>query len=1153
MSKKNRDDFSQSTINRAAQRAGYRCSYCRRPTIGPSMEGENAVSNIGVAAHICAAAPGGKRYNKDMTPAERKSIENCIWMCQLHAHLIDTDEIKYSVEYLKSMKAEAEKDAADAIADTSFFEKYYSHHQNHIEDLINLFDKMISDGNFDLLSNTLGTYSVSLSPEYDEIIARYRVIFDTYCCRELVERHLEDYLLLFSPKGVDQLIELFVAFNDVDSIKKILHLCQDRQLLLIATDVAQGILEGKVFRHIDSDKKDELEIPKEKVKLINNFIFNSAARKRIFNIQYEDGRPIESNCEEVYYSLLLSAIRLSRKIISKNANCLTFAGDADYIYLFQRINVIKQLDYSLQAILWEAMLQYAFEDQDKFEALFSKMPPCVLANIQIEIVRWLFDIRYSWETINIDSLLDFCEKNKNYKLLVRYLHQLPASECSSFLDERKYLFRKDSRLIQVALRVNNNSISYQELLTYQREYENDMVFHCLCYRLSSDPREKNEQLMWIIGHRDDLEIEDALFYLEVMDLASQWEQVLALKKYVQNCELMFHIGSVLISSKDPTYIEEGLRILKELDQEGWNCKSLYFNIGACVANSGRSEEAKGYFQKEYDLHRDEKALYNLLQLRCETNDVLNDIYLHQAERIVSARFQNIVAGTYYALRQKDKAREFALRTLLIDDKSPCIGALCSFDFENEEESAESVVSGVVCVLESPNETINIAIHDPALLKGITPNTFANCEHYAANDSIVSPLMYYRTEDSVVYRGDVFIVRKIIPVWTFLARYAFSEMARHETTMVIKGNTIEEAIENLKAFLKESQEQLDNVIEVFNASTISPPLSLFAHQTGKSCLKTIEFLMFENKKQIVNNVNDIKLDSDIMYILSYDAIVHLATIKVLGEINPHSNILCANQVRHQLEKEILDEIDDMSSKNKEGLLSLVDDNLHFTQPGADVKRVRHGFLTSISSFLNSLPVEKSYDYISLDGALQSIFSKRDMQIENGTLGLLQHVKNAVLVSDDQFLMALAQCSGQRCIGICAFLGHIMNDSGKLLDCSKGLATINFQNYLPLCLFKKIVSELAASDKDVKRQEINREIIKWLLSDRDSGEVTKNHREIIVRLYRDFLEENPGKLGTNTALAQIAIRHFLALNPGYIQEVWNQTMQELKEDGATTEEN
>ena len=137
------------------------------------MEGENAVSNIGVAAHICAAAPGGKRYNKDMTPAERKSIENCIWMCQLHAHLIDTDEIKYSVEYLKSMKAEAEKDAADAIADTSFFEKYYSHHQNHIEDLINLFDKMISDGNFDLLSNTLGTYSVSLSPEYDEIIARY--------------------------------------------------------------------------------------------------------------------------------------------------------------------------------------------------------------------------------------------------------------------------------------------------------------------------------------------------------------------------------------------------------------------------------------------------------------------------------------------------------------------------------------------------------------------------------------------------------------------------------------------------------------------------------------------------------------------------------------------------------------------------------------------------------------------------------------------------------------------------------------------------------------------------------------------------------------------------------------------------------------------
>ena len=67
MPKTNRDDFSKETVLRAAQRTAFRCSFCRMPTIGPSREANNAVSNIGVAAHICAAAPRGKRYDPNMT------------------------------------------------------------------------------------------------------------------------------------------------------------------------------------------------------------------------------------------------------------------------------------------------------------------------------------------------------------------------------------------------------------------------------------------------------------------------------------------------------------------------------------------------------------------------------------------------------------------------------------------------------------------------------------------------------------------------------------------------------------------------------------------------------------------------------------------------------------------------------------------------------------------------------------------------------------------------------------------------------------------------------------------------------------------------------------------------------------------------------
>lgn len=57
----NRDDFSESTKRLLANRAGVRCSNpnCRQPTSGANTD-PNKSTNIGVAAHICAAAPGGQ-------------------------------------------------------------------------------------------------------------------------------------------------------------------------------------------------------------------------------------------------------------------------------------------------------------------------------------------------------------------------------------------------------------------------------------------------------------------------------------------------------------------------------------------------------------------------------------------------------------------------------------------------------------------------------------------------------------------------------------------------------------------------------------------------------------------------------------------------------------------------------------------------------------------------------------------------------------------------------------------------------------------------------------------------------------------------------------------------------------------------------------
>ncbi|ASV30391.1 hypothetical protein [Maribacter cobaltidurans] len=111
-----RDDFSKLTKEILAKRVSYKCSNpsCKKMTIG-SHSKYNKVINLGVAAHITAAAEGGPRFCQEMESNERKSIKNGIWLCQNCAKLIDTDIRKYSVDDLIQWKSLAEKESLSVI------------------------------------------------------------------------------------------------------------------------------------------------------------------------------------------------------------------------------------------------------------------------------------------------------------------------------------------------------------------------------------------------------------------------------------------------------------------------------------------------------------------------------------------------------------------------------------------------------------------------------------------------------------------------------------------------------------------------------------------------------------------------------------------------------------------------------------------------------------------------------------------------------------------------------------------------------------------------------------------------------------------------------------------------------------------------------
>lgn len=107
-----RDDFTQATVMRLAKRVGFKCSNpeCRKPTSGPGADG--GAVNLGVAAHITAASPGGPRYDAHKMEEGRRAADNGIWLCQQCSRLVDADDSAYDVADLIEWKSFAEAAAA---------------------------------------------------------------------------------------------------------------------------------------------------------------------------------------------------------------------------------------------------------------------------------------------------------------------------------------------------------------------------------------------------------------------------------------------------------------------------------------------------------------------------------------------------------------------------------------------------------------------------------------------------------------------------------------------------------------------------------------------------------------------------------------------------------------------------------------------------------------------------------------------------------------------------------------------------------------------------------------------------------------------------------------------------------------------------------
>lgn len=590
----NRDNFSEETKRIAAGRVGYRCSFpkCPNSTIGASMENPKKTSRTGVAAHICAAAEGGPRYDKNMTEAARKSVENCIWLCQTHAKLIDTDTSTYSVEVLRRWKADAEKNASMALANGDYFSEYYKHNGDNLAVIEQLFNDMIINGQYDQLNTMLSQYKTTLSEHYEEFVVRYKIIYDVYCNRSQLKHHLDSYCALASKTGIDSLVELFMSFHLTAELERIIEFCSSEPLVNYAKMAVTGELE-KVIR-VPIGSTVTLELPESIGVVISKYITNYIVQQRIIGAADASGEKYIVHSEEFYYSAIAAAYELNYSVLYGIGTFDDIFAGKNCTFLKNNIDKIMLLDISLQEYIWVQLLLFLSDKRSHFETYYLQCPFSLRSSLTIQRAKFLCDITTEITSVDLDDLKEYTSHSGDATLLDLYLSRIVPENALAFLNEHGYLYRQNSIFLQRKFALSPG-VPQEEKLTilnrYYSVYENDFTFHLLLAQYGPSDQRANE-LHWMREHLTQMSSPDIEEYIRFLHTNQYWSELKYLSEKQLPNEYAFLIAHYLLGSNDDDIIMHSLSLHRKLLDSGWNQRGLNFNLGSILKHIGHVEEAK---------------------------------------------------------------------------------------------------------------------------------------------------------------------------------------------------------------------------------------------------------------------------------------------------------------------------------------------------------------------------------------------------------------------------------------------------------------------------------------------------------------------------------------------------------------------------------
>lgn len=271
MSNKKRDDFKASDVKALRERVNNICSNpsCGNQTIEPQKTVNNKINITGTAAHICAAAVGGPRYDASMSTEERKSIENGIWLCNHCARKIDVESEAYSVELLKQWKNKAELKLL--INSNS---RLYSENEFQRETQLRVLESHRSRQNFTSVANaSLNSIAKIIQEELRSLDPRLSISCnyinsETHYKIDVVGDSDESVKINFKPNNVEEFNEKYTKLIEHGETFEVSVDSINSNSEALNSLFPQELQDGKLYIKKTSNLMGEIEIVDENENLI---------------------------------------------------------------------------------------------------------------------------------------------------------------------------------------------------------------------------------------------------------------------------------------------------------------------------------------------------------------------------------------------------------------------------------------------------------------------------------------------------------------------------------------------------------------------------------------------------------------------------------------------------------------------------------------------------------------------------------------------------------------------------------------------------------------------------------------------------------------------------------------------------------------------